>query len=111
MSLGICLINRASQSVVFNTGQKMALRAFYFIRTLTKALTYYYIKRYLLLAIENSRFGALSVVNILKHTIAIKKKPDRAAKFGVPPCIPAIENTSIKTVETFKEKLFFVSFV
>ena len=32
--------NRASQSVVFNTGQKMALRAFYFIRTLTQALTY-----------------------------------------------------------------------
>ena len=51
--------NRASQSVVFNTGQKMALRAFYFIRTLTKALTYYYInrsQRHLLVAIENNRF-------------------------------------------------------
>ena len=32
---------RAFQLVVFNSGQKMALRAFYFIRTLTKALTYY----------------------------------------------------------------------
>ena len=32
--------NRAFQSVVFNSGQKMALRAFYFIRALTKALTY-----------------------------------------------------------------------
>ena len=31
--------------MVFNTGQKMALRAFYFIRTLTKAPTYYYINR------------------------------------------------------------------
>ena len=34
-------LNRASQSAVFNSGQEMALRAFYFIRTLTKALTYY----------------------------------------------------------------------
>ena len=52
--------NRASESVVFNTGQKMALRAFYFIRTLTKALKYYYInrsQRHLLVAIENNRFG------------------------------------------------------
>ena len=39
------MIMRASQSVVFNTGQKMALRAFHFIRTLTKALTYYFINR------------------------------------------------------------------
>ena len=54
--------NRASQSVVYNNGQKMALRAFYFIRTLIKALTYYYIncsQRYLLVTIENSRFGGL----------------------------------------------------
>ena len=36
---------RDSESVVFNSGQKMALRAFYFIRALTKALTYYYISR------------------------------------------------------------------
>ena len=53
--------NRASQSVVFNSGQEMALRAFYFIRTLTKALTYYYINRSqrpLLSAIENYRFGS-----------------------------------------------------
>ena len=31
--------NRDSESVVFNSGQKMALRAFYFIRALTKAQT------------------------------------------------------------------------
>ena len=51
---------RASQSVVFNGGQKMALRAFYFIRALTKALIHYYInrsQRHLLVAIENNRFG------------------------------------------------------
>ena len=50
--------NRASQWNVFNNGQKMALRAFYFIRTLTKALTYYYIKcsqRHLLAAFEDKR--------------------------------------------------------
>ena len=49
--------NRDSESVVFNSGQKMALRAFYFIRALTKALTYYYIsrsQRHLLAAIENN---------------------------------------------------------
>ena len=39
------LTNRAFRSVVFKSGQKMALRAFYFIRTLTKALTYYYRNR------------------------------------------------------------------
>ena len=52
----------ASQFVVFNTGQKMALRAFNFIRTLTKALTYYYInrsQRHLVVAVENNRFGGL----------------------------------------------------
>ena len=38
-------MNRAFQSVVFNSGQMMALRAFYFIRALTNALTYYYINR------------------------------------------------------------------
>ena len=32
--------NRAFPSVVFNSGQKMALGAFYQIRTLIKALTY-----------------------------------------------------------------------
>ena len=51
-------INRASQSVVFDTGQKMALRVFYFIRTLTKALTYYYINRsqcHILVAIESNQ--------------------------------------------------------
>ena len=49
--------NRDSESVVFNSGQKMALRAFYFIRALTKALTYYYInrsQRRLLAPIENN---------------------------------------------------------
>ena len=52
--------NRDSESVVFNSGQKMALRAFYFIRALSKALTYYYTsrsQRHLLVAIENNRFG------------------------------------------------------
>ena len=34
------LLTRVFQSVV-NSGQKMALRALYFIRALTKALTYY----------------------------------------------------------------------
>ena len=59
-SVGTNNINKASQSVVFNSGQKMALRAFYFIWALTKALTYYYInrsQRHLLVAIENNRFG------------------------------------------------------
>ena len=54
------LYNRASQSVVLTTGQKMALRPFYFIRTLTKALSYYYInrsQRHFSIAIENNRFG------------------------------------------------------
>ena len=52
--------NRAFQSVVFNSGQKMALRVFYFIRTLAKALTYYYTNRsqwHLLVAIENRARG------------------------------------------------------
>ena len=47
-------IYRDSQSVAFNTAQNMALRAFYFIRTLTKAPTYYYMnrsQRHLLVAI------------------------------------------------------------
>ena len=48
---------RDSVSVAFNSGQKMALRAFCFIRALTKALTYYFISRslrHLLVAIENN---------------------------------------------------------
>ena len=52
--------NRDSGSVVFNSGQKMALRAFYFIRALTKAQAYYYksrSQRHLLAAIENNWFG------------------------------------------------------
>ena len=51
---------RDSESVVFNSGQKMAVRAFNLIRALTKALTCYYIKRFqchLLAAIENNRLG------------------------------------------------------
>ena len=36
---------RIFKSAVFNCGQKMALRAIYFIRALTKALTYYYTNR------------------------------------------------------------------
>ena len=49
--------NRAFQSIVFNSRQKMAFREFYFTRALTKALTYYYINRsqhHLLAAIENN---------------------------------------------------------
>ena len=60
--------NRDSESVVFKCGQKMALRAFYFIRALTKALTYYYIirfKRHLLVAIENNRFAGLIAIHLL----------------------------------------------
>ena len=64
-------LNRASQSLVFNAVQKMALRAFYFIRALTKALTYYYInrsQRHLLVAIENNRFGSpIEDVNLHRH--------------------------------------------
>ena len=55
LSQKVC--NRAFQSVVFNSGQKMALRVFYFIRALTKALTYYYInrsQRHLLTAVEKN---------------------------------------------------------
>ena len=54
-SVIVRLLNSAFQSVVFNSGQKMALRAFYFRRALTKA--YYYInrsQRHLLAAIENN---------------------------------------------------------
>ena len=62
--------NMASQSVVFKSGQKMALRAFYFIRTLTKALTYYYINRYqrhLMVAIENNRFRGPIETNVTSN--------------------------------------------
>ena len=38
------LSNRASQSVAFNSGQKMALRAFYLIGVLTITLSYYNLK-------------------------------------------------------------------
>ena len=51
------MFNRAFQSVVFNSGQQMVLRAFYIIRALTIALAYYYInrsKRHLSAAIENN---------------------------------------------------------
>ena len=55
------IFNRAFQSVVvFSSGQKMALRAFYFIRAQTKALKYYYInrsQRHLLAAFENTWLG------------------------------------------------------
>ena len=56
----LCVNDRAFRLVVFTTGQKMALRVFYFIRIVTKALTYYYInrsQRHLLIAMENNRFG------------------------------------------------------
>ena len=64
--------NRAFQSVVFKSGQKMALRAFCFIRALTKALKYYNInrsRRHLLTAIENNWFG----VPIVNSTILWSK--------------------------------------
>ena len=54
------LLNSAFESVVFNRGQKMALRAFYFIRALAKALICYYIirsQRHLLVAFKDNRFG------------------------------------------------------
>ena len=54
--------NRAFRLVVFNNGQNMALIAFYFIRTLTKALTCYYInrsQRHLLAAFENNGLEGL----------------------------------------------------
>ena len=51
------ILHRDSESVVSKCGQKMALRAFYFIRALTKALKYYYLsrsQRHLLAAIEKN---------------------------------------------------------
>ena len=65
-------LNRASKSVVFNSGQKMALRAFYFTRILTKALTYYYIIRsqhHLLDAIESNRFVGTIVLNLFGNIV------------------------------------------
>ena len=53
----------------------MALRAFYFIRTLTKALTYYYInrsQRYLLVANEKTRFGGPIEYSVLFYYFWIK---------------------------------------
>ena len=51
--------NRNFQLVVFISGQKMALRAFYFLRTLTKALIYDYInhsQRHLLVLCSTNDF-------------------------------------------------------
>ena len=62
---------RAFQLVVLNSGQKMALRAFYFIRTLTKALTYHYInhsERHLLAIMENSWFESPIVYIQISHS-------------------------------------------
>ena len=70
------MLKRASQSLVFNAVQKMALRAFYFIRALTKALTYYYIncsQRHLLVAIENNRFGGPNPTDRNVHTTLMPK--------------------------------------
>ena len=53
---------RSFQSVVYNSGQKRALRAFYFTRALTKAIIYYYInrpQRHLLVAIEKNIEGPI----------------------------------------------------
>ena len=52
----------------------MALRAFYFIRALRTALTYYYInrsQRHLLVAIENNRFGGPIDHNMLFRVVSI----------------------------------------
>ena len=66
-------ITRAFQSVGFNSGKKMVLRAFYFIRALTKALTYYYInrsQRHPLAAIENIWFGVpIGIPNFARKTV------------------------------------------
>ena len=54
--------HRGSQYIVFNSGQKMELRAFYFTMTLTLTLTYYYMtrsQRHVLTAIENNRLDGL----------------------------------------------------
>ena len=59
---------RVFQSIVLNSGQKMALRVFYFLRALTKAQTYYCINRsqnHLLAAIENNWFGVLIEMTIV----------------------------------------------
>ena len=51
------VFNRDFQSVFFNCGQNMELTAFYFIKALTKAITYNYInrsQRHLLATIENN---------------------------------------------------------
>ena len=64
-------MDRASQSDVFFNGQKMALRAFYFMRALTKAITYYYIdrsQRHLLVVKENNRFGG-PIPSVIMKTI------------------------------------------
>ena len=58
-------MNRALQSVVFNSGRKMALRAFYFIRTVTKALTYNCInrsERHLLVQLIGKAYWISSVI-------------------------------------------------
>ena len=47
-------VNRRCQSVVFNSGQKMAMRAW----------TYYYSTRHLLAATENNRLGASTIDNL-----------------------------------------------
>ena len=60
------------QLVVFNSCQKMSLRAFYFIRALTKALTYNYINRsqcHLLVAIENNWFGGPTYIHNVKSCL------------------------------------------
>ena len=73
-------------SIVLNSGQKMALRAFYFIRALTKALTYNYInrsQRHLLAAIENNWFGVpiiklfhfLNAVEMIQNPLLVKGSP------------------------------------
>ena len=56
------ITNRASESVVFNSDQKMALRAVYVVICLSFSKSSYEVKRsqrHLLAGIENNRLGVL----------------------------------------------------
>ena len=75
LHLWFCIYNKALQSVVFDNGQKMALRACYFIRTPTKALTYYDInrsQRHLLVALVNNWLEG--PINYFKANLCSKLK-------------------------------------
>ena len=72
----------------------MALRTFYFIRTLTKAPTYYYMnrsQRHLLDAIENNRFGVpihslfswAPICQNFRKIVAFGGKPRKIKSFNI----------------------------